>query len=115
METSAISGKPTLYSKPSQLPETTKPAPQQNRLDAAEPTKKSRAPSTDTVKLSAESLQLAKSTNTPRDARAPSIEDRKQAQQAVQHIVKQMRQQSTAALASQGSAINGGKLKSLLA
>lgn len=115
METSVVSGKPTLYSKPSQAPETSKPAPRQNRLDSAETANKSPATSTDTVQLSAESLQLAKSTNTQRDTHVRAIEDHNKAQQAVQNIVKQMRQQTTAALASQGSAMNGRKLKSLLA
>lgn len=109
METSAVSVKPTLYPKASQTSGIGKTSPQSKQADNNGATVQG-----DTVRLSSESLQLAKSTSSQRPTQVQAIEDRGQAQQVAQNIAEQMRQQGSAALESQG-AISGSKLKSLLA
>lgn len=114
METSGISVKPTQYSKSSQAVDISKQASQTNRANTVAAEQKPQTAIGDTVKLSSESLKLAKSSNTSSSTQVPSIEDRNQAKQAAQDIVERMRQQKAVALDSQ-SAISGGKLKTLLA
>jgi hypothetical protein len=114
METSSVSVKPTLLPKTSPVSGAGKQSPQSTSPDKLAASKNAQATQGDTVSLSSESLQLAKSTNTPNTTQVQSIENRGQAQQVVQNIAERMRQQGTAALESQG-VISGSKIKSLLA
>lgn len=113
MDTSAVSSKPTLYAKSTQAVESDKSA-QKTSGDNLTADNSVQPASGDSVKLSSESLQLAKSANASERASVPAIEDRAQAKQVAQNIVEQLRQRTADAVGSQGG-INGGKLKSLLA
>lgn len=107
METSSVSGKTALLSKTLPNHENA-----QQRQTAAEGVATKTAES-DSVSLSAQALQLAKSVGTTNDSRVPVIENPDQARLATQKIVELLRQRGDNGVIGQ-AAIHAGKFKALL-
>lgn len=104
METSVISNKPMPFTKPV----ANDGQRQQTAEQASVPT------AADSLNLSDQALQLARSTKLQSDKQVPVIENPQQAKLMTQTIVEQLRQQSGAEVGNLVAA-HAGSLKSLLA